>query len=369
MTAKKVKQEVVEQKIASGAELSKDEKQAVMEGEIIESHAADSKVEPEVKPEPEAELEEKDNANKEDGGEKPAESGEEVADEASKEGDDAGESQKKKEPEPKPEEKPSTDEEWKAKAEKELAKEAGMEDLSGFTPREKGLFYELRRQRRRAQRAEVEKKEMEHKLVQKRAEEEKEADVDIETESKKIFDGKEDDDLLTVKEARKLVELTKKGRKQPKDMTGQIAYLRYQIGKLELSKKYPDADTVLSLTDELFDNDSIEAIQAKEEVKEAYNSGGNFVEVMYNQIKSHPKFSELDKKNTAKPAEATGPKNPDLEDQKKRATKLAEEKTRTTGGAGGGATGAEITLEEASKMSPKEYAKLPEKTRKRLLGG
>lgn len=370
MTAKKVKQEVVEQKIASNTELSKDEKQAVMEGEIIETPAADTKVEPVVEKTEEKVSDEK--SEDKSVGEKTDESGEEVADEASKDGDETGDAPKK-EPEEKAEEKKPSEDEWKSKAEKELTKPEGMEDLSGFTPKEKGLFYELRRQRRRAQRAEAERKEAEHQLIQNKAKEEKDEDVDLEAESKKIFEGKQEDDLLTVAEAKKILTLAGK-RKTPKvDMRGtdaQIRAIRFQVAKIDTMRIHPDAEQVLSFTDELFDNDSLEAQQAREEVREAYHKGGNFVAVMYNLIKAHPKFPELEKRIPAKGQAESRRKDPDLEDRNKRATKLAADRTKTTGGAGGGGGRAEeITLEEASKLSPEEFGKLPEKVRKRLLYG
>ena len=96
------------------------------------------------------------------------------------------------------------------KIKKELEKPEGFEDLSSFTPRERGLFFESRRQKRRAQNAELELDTFRFEQAQQRLKE-KEAAKEPPASSgptpeeiESLFEGREDDDIPTVGEIKNL---------------------------------------------------------------------------------------------------------------------------------------------------------------------
>jgi hypothetical protein len=191
----------------------------------------------------------------------------------------------------------------------------------------------------------------------------------------KIFEGKEDDDLLTVGEAKKVMEAA---NRQPasmdEPMKKQIVGMQFQLNLMKIEKKYPDAPQVIGLLDELLDNDEPYSKMAQEEVSAAFQRGGNFVQVAYNFIKGHPKYPEYEarfKGSSGSNADSSAAKDPDLEEKKERAKKLEENqlKAKTTGGAGGGESrrADEYSEQELRDMTPAQWKKLPEKTRRKLL--
>jgi hypothetical protein len=366
----KVESIAVLEKVEKGEALSPEEKQAVLEGDVAE---------------PAAKKEEETSAKTVTTGaakpdNKDAESGEKE-DAGKKESSDKKESEPPKDDKKKGEETAKVEtpkaEDWGEKSENELKKPEGEEDLTNFSPREKGLFYELRQQRRRAQRAETEARAAEFHLFQERKAKAASAKEPTDDDFNKLFEGKEEDDLLTVGEAKKVLEMARRQPAQLDKATRQeLVSLKFERNLEKTAVKYPDAPKVVGLLDTLLDNDEPYSKLAQEEVIATYQRGGNFVQVIYNFIKGHPKFPEYEAKLTGSDgakADSSAAKDPDAEEKKERARKLAENqsKEKSTGGAGGGDSpkAGEYTEQELRDMTPAQWAKLPAKTRKKLLEG
>ena len=291
---------------------------------------------------------------------------------------------------------PNTDPAFKAILETELAKPPGSENLKEFTPKEKAYFYEMRTTRRRMQAAESRTKELEFELLQERLAKKKEREAaDGEGGKKKeaaepsvddFFKGKEEDDVVTVAEIKKVLAQAKPKAGEngkaalPVEAKNLIRDLTFQIGLLGLkSEGISDAEEVLRYTDELLDPDVENSDYAKaavDTVTEAGRNGtpGSYVKVIYNLIKGHPRWGEIEAKLSAKKAASTGKtpeKNPTEEEKRRRAERLEEnlDKARGNGGAGGGGDtpDGELTDEELAQISVADWGKLKSDVREKYL--
>lgn len=274
------------------------------------------------------------------------------------------------------------------KIERELAKPEGKEDLNNFTPREKAYYYQMRRDRKARQQAEADRdaalfREAQGKKVPEKKEE---TAPDALEELKK----KDPTDFMTVADVLKVVDSIKKpaeepGKGKPAADPVRVAFLKYSEN--EARAKFPeDYDAVMELTEEILLSDEKSLI----EVAKAMNAGDNPAIKSYELIKSHPDFAKLfpvaeakikargqadkkpdEKKEETKPAAKS---QAEIEKEKKAlATEKALEtnanKKKTTGNVEGGADAedGEPSWDEISKMSDKQFAKLPKKTRQKYL--
>lgn len=349
---------VIQEKIDKGDELTKDEEAKILGAPESEEEEAVDPAEKIIK------------ADKEEAGEKvdaeetPSEKGAKTA-EAKKEADDAAKAERKK------------------LIEQEAEKPIDQAKIEDYSPSERALFFELKKERRKRQEAQVEadtlkfqKAKDEEKARLKREQEAAEAEEDP-------FDGKDEDDILTVAEVRKALKLEKKQAKAPaekepitEDFQKRANLMQERIWLYEAKEKHADVGEVVAYADELLRDDK----EAAAEVRDVILRGGNAVLAIYNLIKTHPKFPEVEAKIKAKAgkaAEATTPKKedkPSAEEEAKtnkdRADRIEKnkEKPKTTGSGGGAAvqTG-EYSVQELLEMPDRDFAKLSKEKRERIL--
>lgn len=286
--------------------------------------------------------------------------------------------------EEKVEEKPSEKVEEKEDAfdrlERELAKEEGKEDLKSFNDREKAYFHQMRRDRKQRQKAEAERdaaifREIQLKNAKKEVVEEK-----VEED---IFKDRDPSDLITVEEMRALMK--KEPKKEVKeeykpepivDMNNPVMQNYLRLCDEKAKAKYEDYEEVLELTNEIISGNS----KYQVEIAECFRNGTNPAEKVYELIKSDAEFTNLypvaqtrvkARKALNTPADKAETKQQVDPDKLRKAQEAQtaleknKEKTRTSAHAVGadGQDSGEITLEEISKMSDREFANLPKKKR------
>lgn len=369
-------------KVESGKLLTEDEQKAYMESEPAPEDYSKADVQ-DMTPE-EFDAEEKKETNDNTEKEKQL-SDEQKPNEKEKKSDDNSDDTVNKE-------------DFVVRVERELEKPDGKENLKDFTDREKAYFHQMRRDRKRAQKAEAELDVERRKNLQKKEEEKKNEQPDPIEELRK----REKTDYLTVEEALALAEQiressSKVNAEKPNDAGGLSAQ---QARYLELSEEKAradnqDYDVVLELADDILSNNT----EYLKEIAQAMGTGENPALKAYELIKADPEFEKLlplaQIKFEAKTGNKTGenknsdPKsteNPSLEETPKETTpaetakdkelKAAEaalknnaQKTRTTGHIHDASdTQLEgMSLDEVGKMTDIEFAKLPRKTRQKYL--
>lgn len=272
--------------------------------------------------------------------------------------------------------KPATvddDESETARITEQLNKPDGQEDLTGFSARERGYFYEMRKDRKKAQELQARLDTIEFKDKQKELKEKQEQDrLKAESQVAEILNGKEDDDTISVGEVKKLLEA-----KQPKPAaktedntaTARLNALQIQNWELKAKQKYPDLDDLSDFFEEVLGGDK----EAEARVAKAVVEGENPAEVSYELVKKSAKWPEIERKIKAKKAAAPkgGDKNLTAQELKDRAERIKNNAKKPTtvgsGAGGGGAENEEYTLSELANMRPDEFAKLPAAKRKELL--
>lgn len=289
-------------------------------------------------------------------------------------GEDAEPSEKK--PEEKPSEKdseatPEKTEEEAAPAAKEADRKQQIEaeaekpldeaDLGNYTPRERALFFELRKERRQRQEAQREADTFRFQKAKEEAKPEPISDP---------FDGMEEDDLLTVGQIKKVLD-TVKPKEKPEpgkgvsqgDITQKLVMDNWI---LRGSIKHPDLPEVLKYADELLKGD----IAAIDEVSDVIKKGGNAAVATYNLIKAHPKWLEIEAKQKGGTVEPEPAKDDNARINKDRAQRIEDnkKKTVTTGGSGGGAPKSqEYSYQELLSMPDEDFAALPKAKRDKIL--
>jgi hypothetical protein len=264
----------------------------------------------------------------------------------------------------KPAEKPA---DLSTKIEEELAKPEGAEDLKGFSERERGIFWELRKERLKRQILEKDNDELRFERMKR--EKAAEPPAPPAHEPVKVTDplaDREDDDLLTVADAKKLLtSIPKEPAPAYKPlMTPEEVRTQKVEAELILTKQgVSDFLEVLDYADIAIGTDPGAAAYLRK-VKE---NGRNVALAAYNLIKSSPRWSVIEK-DIAERKGKQAPQKPS-DENRKRAEKIEENegKVRTTGGGGNPPVSDEFTLEEIRSMSPKEFGQLPAKTRKAIL--
>jgi hypothetical protein len=265
------------------------------------------------------------------------------------------------------------------KVNKELDKPEGQEDLAGLSEREKGLYYALKGERKKRQKAEEDRDEVLFRDVKARkVAEAKEAadkakpepDLDI------TIDG-EDDDFMTVKEAKKIVDTLKKGRSNPKGDDLEVAAQNRNHTMLiaEMSardviesrvnggqKDLPDFDTTMKIGELIIEGNP----EYQKEIYKAYKTGRNPALTTYDLVRKDPKFASLyGTKKDDKPAEDKA------KEGKENLKKIEENEGKPkTSGAKGGGSAADLegyTAEQLIAMTPREFRKVPKHIREKFL--
>lgn len=357
--------EAIDQKIDKGEELTPEEK-SLVDGDG--SQQEEEQVDPENKNlgiKKEKQKEDSEEAN-EKAAETPAEKDAKAAEAKKKEADDAA----------------AKEAERKNAIEKEAEKPIDEANIENYSQTERALFFELRKERRKRQEAQREsdtlkfqrqKAERERQLQREREEAEAKAKAEVDP-----FEGREDDDLLTVADVKKLFtkgkKETPKGKEEPSVEEVRAERLQRENWLLKAQQKAPDLLTVLTYADTLLIDDD----NARAEVEDVVAKGGNPILATYKLLKSHPKWAEIEAK-----LKTTSAKNDDKGDKKDEANLSEDEKKEraerieknnkkvvTTGtGGGGSATPGEYTLQEVLNMSEEEFGNLPKSQRDRILEG
>lgn len=250
--------------------------------------------------------------------------------------------------------------------EKELEKPEGYEDLSSYTTKEIGLFYDLRRQRARARKAEEENESLKFERMQRQLKEKEQqkapAPEKVEAPDKDPFEGRDGSDVLTVEEARELYKTLKAKPEAPKQPQENKAltelYIRTQKTEARITlkeKNIHDFDDVVNFAEDALGTDQ----EAKDYLLQVHERGGNVALATYNLVKASNKWPEIEKSIRV----ARGNNIP--QDNLRRAEKLEEneKKVKTTGPGGGAPPTDEYTVEEIRGMSVEDFAALPKKKR------
>ena len=264
------------------------------------------------------------------------------------------------------------------KVNKELDKPEGQEDLSDLTEREKGLYYALKSERKKRQKAEEDRDEVMFRDVKARKQAEAKATVEKETppepEIDLEFEG-EDDEFMTVADARKLAAAIKKGKTA--EPTGEVEAVaaenrthtlrmaemlardvieaRVTAGHTEL----PDYDTTMKIATMIVEANP----EYQKEIYQAYKDGRNPALVTYDLTRKDSKFATLYGKKVEDGKKAV--------DGKETLKKIEENegKPKTSGAKGGGSAGdlEGYTLQQLLDMSPSEFRKVPKAVREKFL--
>lgn len=350
----------IEEKADKGEDLTKDEEAKLL-------GAPESEDEEEIDPEKKIIKADDEEAAEEVDPENPSESAKTAEAKKQQEADDAAKQAERKKL-------------IEAEAEKPID-QAKIED---YSPSERALFFELKKERRKRQDAQAEadtlkfqraKEEERKRIEREKAELEEEEDP---------FDGKDEDDILTVADVKKLIARNKAKASKPAEKLEDIPdevqkranLMQERLWLYEAKDEHPDVGEITAYADDLLRGDK----EAEAEVADVVRRGGNAVLAIYNLIKTHPNFPEIEAKIKAKagkPAEAAPAKKeekPSAEEtaktNKERAERIEKnkEKPKTTGAGGGSAavTG-EYTIQELLDMPEKEFARLPKDKRDRIL--
>lgn len=359
---------VVQEKLNKGEELSKEETAFVM------SAPPDSVATPVDTDPGKPEADEPDDVIIDENAEEPGEKkGDEPA-EAEKKADDGKKAEASEKPEPEAPKK--TDEgTLHGKIEKELDKADGSEDLEGFSEREKGLFYEMKKSRKRAQKAEEDRDAlMFERIKEAKLKQEEKPDKPAEEEEDLFGKDVDPEDFPTVG---KLREITKNmnereaaaRRARDRQLTVRISEMNARnIVELrkENGKDAPDYDEVMELASVIVEGNP----EYEKKIWDAFTKGKNAAMLTYDLIRSDPKFKSLYKPSQEEPKKEA-PKTDTAEEGKKTLDKInanaSKPKTSGSGGAGGGAGGEEYTIEQLLRMTPGQFRKVPKSVRDKFL--
>ena len=246
-------------------------------------------------------------------------------------------------------------------------------DIKDYSPTERALFFELRKERRKRQESQAEtdtlkfqraKEEAKAQLEAERAAAEAKAKEEAEHDP---FQGLEDDDLLTAGQIKKILAGKKESSKPVPEADQRFQKLQMENWVLKARDKAPDLQIVLPYADTLLINDE----EAKAEVADVHRRGGNVVLATYNLIKSHPKWPEIEAKIKADGGSTEQQKKATEEARtnKERAERIEANKKKpvTTGSGGGAAASGDYSIQELLEMPEHQFAKLPKSQRDRIL--
>jgi len=272
-------------------------------------------------------------------------------------------------------EEPPKDEPNLDKVHQELEKPVGQEDLSGFSRNEKGLFWEMKRERQARQKAEEERDVLRLDKVRREQAPKEEKETPIPEIP--------DDEFVSGKQLKEIVKTIKADKKTesapaPAAMNGMLK--QYNAMCEQVAKtQYDDYDEVIEAANDILLNNPA----YKQQLLNAYQTGDNPAIIAYHLTKSDPSFDKavglararLEARNPKKKeaAKEEPKKEPEAKkDEAKEKEKKIEEnsnKAKTSGSFGGGETGGEpgLTLEELRSMSDDEFRKIPKAKRDKIL--
>lgn len=296
-------------------------------------------------------------------------------------------------------------EDWFDKAERELAKPDGQEDLKDFSSREKAYFHQMKRDRKLRQEADAQKDAALFREIQlkKKIDELSKKEEVIEDNLDDILKDRDPEDLLTVADLKKIDEL-KKLKSKRKELESQVKDVKevkkeeIDIDKLgpvidvsnpivkkhldlcekEAKSSYSDYEEVMELAQDII---AVNPAYQKR-IAESYHNGENPAIAIYDLIKKDAEFDRLfpvaqTRVKARKGINGNRTDKVDLVDaDKAKKAKEAQEaleknkdRVRTSAHAGGSENKniGEITLEEISRMGDREFAKLPKKKRDEYL--
>lgn len=252
----------------------------------------------------------------------------------------------------------------KEEAEKPLS-EANLDD---FNDRERALFVDLRKERRKRQEAQRERDVLKFQNLKKELKDEIVSETQAEKEDEDPLDGLDDDDVLTVAELREKLKQSESAKAKAKaedesnvNVAG-VQRLQLQNWMLEARIEHADAIQVTDLAEELLEGDK----DAEAEIALAIKEGRNPVLVTYNLVKSHPSFKKLAPKAGEKKG-AKGEDDKEINRERKERIEKNSKKVTTTGSGGGAAGGGEYTVQEIVEMDDDDYAKLSPAQREKIL--
>jgi hypothetical protein len=262
--------------------------------------------------------------------------------------------------------------ERKKMIEKDSEKPLDEVDIKDYSPTERALFFELRKERRKRQDSQTEadtlkfqkakedaRKQLEREREEAEAKAQEEADSDP-------FKDLEDDDLLTAGQIKKILA----GHKPAKETPAQ-AEDRERLNKLQSEnwlykarERATDLNSVLPFADELLMNDK----DAHAEVEDVVKRGGNPFLATYNLIKAHPRWPEIEAKIRGDKSDA-GKEEDDARTNKDRADRIEANKRKpvTTGSGGGTATSGDYSIQELLDMPDEQFGRLPKAQRDKIL--
>lgn len=275
-------------------------------------------------------------------------------------------------------EKKETPEERRQLIESEISKPDGQQDLTKFTDNEIGLYWEQKKLRRRNQKLEEDNEILRVERIARKLKDEQ-APPKKEPDGLEFLEGKDDEDMLTVAEARKLhaalkAQPAEKAKEDPKpDAKPVRTALEIKVERIEAIEKLKtkgieDFDDVTQFAADALGQDE----DARDILRETAKAGGNVAEKTYWLIKGSKAWPQIkkaiedEKAKVAKPAETK--KAPPAENLD-RAKRLAENdgKIKTTGAGSGAGEVGEYTVEEIAAMSIDDIKSLPKETRKLIL--
>jgi hypothetical protein len=273
-------------------------------------------------------------------------------------------------------EEPSKDEPNLDKVHQELEKPVGQEDLSGFSRNEKGLFWEMKRERQARQKAEEERDVLRLDKLRREQTPKEEKETPIpEVPDDEFVSGKQ------LKEIIKSIKTEKKPESQtaPAAMNGMLK--QYNAMCEQVAKtQYDDYEEVIEAANDIL----LKNPAYKQQLLNAYQTGDNPAIIAYHLTKGDPAFDKalvtararLEARNPKKkePAKEEPKKEPEpkkVDEAKEKEKKIEENsnKAKTSGSFGGGETGGEpgLTLEELRSMSDDEFRKIPKAKRDKIL--
>lgn len=273
------------------------------------------------------------------------------------------------------------------KIEVELQKPEGQEDLSGFSPREKAYFFQMRKDRKSRQKAEEDRDAALFREVQLKKKTEKApeaAPADPLAELKK----KEPTDFMTVADVLKVIEGVKAAPAKTEEAAPagpSPAQMRYfSLCDKEAAAEHPeDYAAVMDLTDEIINSNP----EHLKQVAEAIKRGDNPAEKTYQLIKGDPEFAKLfpvaQTRVAARKKKPDAVKTPEEIAKESKAQEAQDKleqnknKSKTTGHVSGseevdhsaGYTDGKVTYtsEQLMRMSDFQFARLPKKIRDAFL--
>jgi len=368
----------IQAKIDKGEELTPEEEKALLSSGELETNIGSNVEEDEEEKEKAFEKEEDIEDIDEESGDKDEDDEETPAAEKEpqeKPGTETGEqdsddADSKKEPE-------KEDDADISKINQELDKPDGQEDLEGLTKREKALYWEMKRDRRKRQQAEEERDTLKFKELKRKAQEEAEAGKKEEEEDP--FEGKEDDDFLSVADAKKILagKAKDKGADKNEQVNAALMHPFLRMADKEARERYSeDYDDVIECAPEIVDvNPSY-----LKEIADAVAKGENPAIKMYHLIKADPQFEKtLPVAQARLKAAGRGPKKEEKKQEKKEVsskTKEAQEKFKKNQQkpktSAHYSNGSEVnidnmSIEDYAKMPDSEFAALPRHKRDAIL--